>query len=361
MKYKLLGKSGLRVSEICLGTMTFGEDWGWGANLEESRKIFDKYAEAGGNFLDTANIYTNGTSEKYVGEFIRGQRDKWVIGTKFSLNNQNAAVNTCGNHRKNMIQSVEGSLRRLKVDYIDLLWLHIWDQTTPIEEVMRAFDDLVRAGKTLYIGISDAPAWIISSANTLADLRGWTPFVALQIEYSLKERTPERDLLPMARAFDLTVTPWSPLAGGLLTGKYNASQKDKEGARLNAEGNTPQGVMNEKNLKIAETAINIAKQIGRSPSQVALNWIFQQGYNMIPIIGARKLSQLEDNLGCCDFTLSQEHLKQLDEVSKISLGFPHDFYYDPIVQEFCFSGTLKSIDHPQHFSAEKHLLTGMHR
>jgi aryl-alcohol dehydrogenase-like predicted oxidoreductase len=189
MRYKLLGNSGLRVSELCLGTMTFGEDWGWGSNKEECRAIFDAFAEAGGNFLDTANLYTNGTSETLVGEFVKGDREKWVIATKYSLNMRPGDVNASGNHRKNLIQAVEASLKRLDTDYIDLLWLHVWDSLTPIEEVMRAFDDLVRMGKVLYIGVSDTPAWIISQGNTLATLRGWTPFIGLQIEYSLKERT----------------------------------------------------------------------------------------------------------------------------------------------------------------------------
>jgi aryl-alcohol dehydrogenase-like predicted oxidoreductase len=348
MKYKLLGKSGLRVSEICLGTMTFGEDWGWGSNYEESKKVFDVYAQAGGNFIDTANMYTNGTSEKFVGDFIRAERQKWVLATKYSLNNQANGVNTCGNHRKNMIQSVEGSLSRLKVDYIDLLWLHVWDYTTPIEEVMRAFDDLVRAGKILYAGISDAPAWIVSAANTMAELRGWTPFIALQIEYSLKERTPERDLIPMADAFNLTVTPWSPLAGGLLTGKYNTNApqgSDFEKGRLAIDGNVKFAMPSERELKIAETVVSIAHEIGRSPAQVALNWILQQGPNMIPIVGARKASQLQDNLGCVEFTLSPNHLKLLNEVSAIPLGFPIDFFKSEIAQNFAFSGTLQSIEY----------------
>lgn len=341
MKYKLLGKSGLRVSEICLGTMTFGKDWEWGSTQKESRQVFDAYAEAGGNFLDTANMYTNGSSESLVGEFIRKDREKWVVATKYSLNNQNANVNTCGNHRKNMVQSLEGSLKRLKVDYIDLLWLHIWDSTTPIEEVMRAFDDLVRAGKVLYIGISDAPAWVVSSANTLAMLRGWTPFVALQIEYSLKERTPERDLLPMAKAFGLTVTPWSPLGGGVLTGKYNQPKKKKgEESRFEVDKRFP---VTEKDLMIADTVLKIAKDIGRSPAQVALNWLIQQGPEIIPIIGARQVDQLKDNMACLDFTLSPKHLEALNKVSAITLGFPHDMINSELVQEFAFSNTLKSI------------------
>lgn len=190
--------------------------------------MFDCFAEAGGNFIDTANLYTNGTSEKYVGDFIGADREKWVVATKYSLNMKNGEINGFGNHRKNMVQAVEASLKRLQVEYIDLLWLHAWDFTTPVEEVMRAFDDLVRAGKVFYIGISDTPAWIVSQANTIANLRGWTQFVGLQIEYSLKERTPERDLLPMAKALNIGVTAWSPLAGGLLTGKYNTSETSSE-------------------------------------------------------------------------------------------------------------------------------------
>lgn len=355
MKYKLLGKSGLRVSEICLGTMTFGEEWGWGSNLEESRKVFDTFAQAGGNFLDTANAYTNGTSEKYVGEFIKSDRDKWVVATKYSLNNQPTDVNGCGNHRKNMVQSLEKSLKRLNVDYVDLLWLHIWDHTTPIEEVMRGFDDLVRSGKVLYIGISDAPAWVVSAANTLAELRGWTQFIGLQIEYSLKERTPERDLLPMAKAFDLGVTAWSPLAGGLLTGKYNTPQKADDKGRLAINGSIKFPPPTERELKIAGIVMEIAREIGRTPTQVALNWLLQQGYNMIPIVGAKKASQLQDSLACTDFTLTPGHLKLLDEASSISLGFPHDFFKSDIVQNFAFCETLKNIELPTPgISSEQH-------
>ena len=218
MNYQLLGKSGLRVSELCLGTMTFGQDWGWGAARDEARKIYDTFREAGGNFIDTANVYTNVTSETFLGEFLAGQREAVVMATKYTNAAPSADPNAAGNQRKSMVQSLEASLRRLKTDYIDLYWLHVWDQITPVEEVMRAFDDLVRQGKVLYAGVSDAPAWWIAQANTIASLRGWTPFVGLQIEYSLIERTVERELLPMAKAFGLTLTAWSPLCGGLLTG-----------------------------------------------------------------------------------------------------------------------------------------------
>jgi aryl-alcohol dehydrogenase-like predicted oxidoreductase len=210
MRYKLLGKSGLRVSELCLGTMTFGEDWGWGSTKDESRKIYDAFLEAGGNFIDTANVYTNGTSERLLGEFMHGQRERIVLATKYTGAAPGTDPNAAGNQRKSMVQALEASLKRLKTDYIDLYWLHIWDQITPIEEVMRAFDDLVRQGKILYAGVSDMPAWVVAKANTLADLRGWTPFVGLQIEYSLIERTPERELLPMAAELGLGVTKERP-------------------------------------------------------------------------------------------------------------------------------------------------------
>src|ERR1700752_4737580 len=219
MRYRLLGNSGLRVSEAALGTMTFGDDWGWGSAKDEARKVYDAFREAGGNFIDTANLYTNGTSESFIGEFMRDHRQSVVLATKYTNAAPGEDANAAGNHRKSMVQALEASLRRLKTDYIDLYWLHIWDQMTPVEEVMRAFDDLVRQGKILYAGVSDMPAWVVAQANTLANLRGWTPFVGLQVEYSLIERTPERELLPMAADLGLGVTAWSPLAGGLLTGK----------------------------------------------------------------------------------------------------------------------------------------------
>ncbi|WP_375469704.1 aldo/keto reductase [uncultured Nostoc sp.] len=345
MKYKLLGKSGLRVSELSLGTMTFGEDWGWGASVDESRKIFDSYVEAGGNFIDTANGYTDGSSEKIVGELIAKERERFVVATKYSfplqMNNKTGDPNASGNHRKNLIQSLEASLKRLNTDYIDLFWLHAWDFTTPIEEVLRSLDDVVRQGKVLYIGISDAPAWIISQANTIAQYQGWTQFVALQIEYSLIQRTPERDLLPMAKAFDLAVTPWSPLGGGVLTGKYNKpSQEGGEQGRVASLG----GEVSEKNLAIAQVVSEVAEKIGHTPSQVALAWLRAQSGVIIPIIGARKLTQFQDNLASLDVSLSPEHLQQLDEVSQIELGFPHDFLQSDIIHERLFGGTFDTIE-----------------
>ncbi|GCL57894.1 aldo/keto reductase [Microcystis aeruginosa] len=340
MRYKLLGNSGLRVSELCLGTMTFGEDWGWGSDKEESRAVFQAFAEAGGNFLDTANFYTNGTSETLVGEFVKGDREKWVIATKYSLNTRPGDVNACGNHRKNLFQAVEASLKRLGTDYIDLLWLHIWDSLTPIEEVMRAFDDLVRMGKVLYIGISDSPAWIVSQANTLATLRGWTPFIGLQIEYSLKERTPERELLPMAKALNIGVTAWSPLGGGVLTGKYN--QPNPVDGRLSMT-DQPFQIL-DRDLKIAETVLEIAREIGKSPAQVALNWLRNRPNSVIPIIGARRLSQLQDNLACVDFNLTGEQLQRLDNISAISLGFPHELLASQFVRDILLGGVAAQLD-----------------
>ncbi len=343
MRYKLLGKSGLRVSELCLGTMTFGDEWGWGSNREKSRQIFDTFIESGGNFIDTADLYTNGTSEKFLGEFIAADRQRIVLATKYTNSAPGTDPNAAGNHRKNMMQSVEASLQRLKTDYIDLYWLHIWDYMTPIEEVMRAFDDLVRQGKVLYIGISDAPAWVIARADMLTDLRGWTAFTGIQIEYSLIERTSERELLPMANALDLAVTAWSPLAGGILTGKYAAATSDAE-RRLDHPMLKDMSSIDTRKQQIAETLTDIARSIGRSPAQVALAWLRQQPGVVIPIIGARTVSQLKDNLACIEFQLEDDHVQKLNEVSAIELGFPHDFFVSPMVQQFAFGGMREMID-----------------
>jgi len=338
MNYQLLGKSGLRVSELCLGTMTFGEEWGWGANKEQSQAVFDAYVNAGGNFLDTADGYTVGTSEKYVGEFVRGRRGEFVIATKFSFNQRRGDPNAGGNHRKNMAQALHGSLKRLGTDHVDLYWMHAWDEMTPVEEVMRAFDDFVRAGKVLYIGISDAPAWWVARANTLAELRGWTQFVGLQIEYNLIERTPERELLPMAEALGLTLTPWSPLASGWLTGKYIG--KAKEERRLDK---TPAFARRtERNEAIAKTVVKVAKAAGKSPAQVALNWL-RARRNTIPIIGARKFDQLQDNMKCIKWSLNAKQLAELDEVSRIEQGFPKDFLEKPFVRDFLHGGMYDRI------------------
>jgi aryl-alcohol dehydrogenase-like predicted oxidoreductase len=249
MRYKLLGPSGLRVSEICLGTMSFGDAWGFGADERESHCILAAYGEAGGNFIDTANKYHEGQSEAIVGTFLGSERDRWVLASKYTLAMRDGDPNAAGNSRKNMRQSVEASLRRLRTDYLDLLFVHAWDYATPVEEVMRGLDDLVRAGKVNYVALSDAPAWIAAQANTLAALRGWNPFVALQLEYSLIERTGERELLPVADAFGLSVTAWAPMGGGLLTGKYTRRPSKHPEDTRRAAGNAPR--LTERNLEVA--------------------------------------------------------------------------------------------------------------
>ena len=333
MKYQFLGNSGLRVSELCLGAMTFGDDWGWGAAKDEAANIFKTFADAGGNFVDTANTYTNGTSETLVGGFIRDRRGEFVLATKYSATTNPKDPNAGGNHRKNMVQSVEASLKRLGTDYIDLYWVHVWDQHTPYQEMMRGLDDLVRAGKVLYVGVSDTPAWAVSQANVLAELRGWTQFVGLQIEYSLLERTPEQELLPMANAHRMAVLDWSPLAMGALTGKY-LNQPNGQANGSAAKSRLDTGTLDsdfenrfkgDRVNRIAQEVVAIAGETGHSPAQVALRWILHQPSQHIPIIGARTADHLRDNMGCLDFELSPEHQHRLNEVSKIVLGFPESF------------------------------------
>jgi aryl-alcohol dehydrogenase-like predicted oxidoreductase len=343
MRYKLLGKSGLRVSELCLGTMTFGEDWGWGASPEVSRKVYDTFLEAGGNFIDTANVYTNGTSERLLGEFMHGQRERIVLATKYTNAVPGTDPNAAGNQRKSMVQALEASLKRLKTDYIDLYWLHIWDQITPIDEVMRAFDDLVRQGKILYVGVSDMPAWVVAKANTLADLRGWTPFVGLQIEYSLIERTPEGELLPMATEMGLGVTAWSPLAGGMLTGKQLEAGGAKD-SRQNDAGIKQFMASDARKEAIAHEVVAVARECGHLPAQVALAWLRQRATPVIPIIGARKLAQVKDNLACVDIRLEPALVQRLDTVSRIEMGFPHDFFAKEMVRSLSFGGMRDRID-----------------
>lgn len=319
MRYKLLGRSGVRVSELALGTMSFGEEWGWGADKKESRRMFDAYAKAGGNFLDTANVYTQGTSERWVGDFIASDRDHWVLATKYTMAQLDREdPNASGNHRKSLRRAVEGSLDRLDTEYVDLLWVHAWTYLTRVDEVMRGLDDLVRDGKVLYVGISDTPAWVVSQANTLAELRGWTPFTALQLRYSLIDRTAERDLLPMAREFDLAVTPWSVLGAGVLTGKYNRESPPDEGRAKRGAATV------ERNLEIAGVVIEVADEIGCSPAQVAISWTQQRRGVVVPLVGASDAGQLEDNLGAVDVTLDREQLERLDHASRTDPGFPHN-------------------------------------
>jgi aryl-alcohol dehydrogenase-like predicted oxidoreductase len=308
--------------------------------------MYDLFRDAGGNFIDTANLYTNGTSERFLGEFLQGNRSEVVLATKYTNAVAGKDPNAAGNQRKSMMQAVEASLRRLQTDYIDLYWLHIWDRITPLEEVMRAFDDLVRQGKVLYVGVSDMAAWAVARANTLAEWRGWSPFVGLQIEYSLLERTPERELLPMAKALGLTITAWSPLGGGVLTGKYQKGHPSGSGGRYDSE--TMRQFMGgaDRRDAIAAAVQDVAKEVGRSAAQVALAWLRHRGQPIIPIVGSRRADQLKDNLGCLDVALTAEQLKRLDDASRIELGFPHDFFEREMVKTFSFGGTRDLIDPP---------------
>ncbi|MBF8184567.1 aldo/keto reductase [Nonomuraea sp. K274] len=326
--YRLLGRSGLRISPLALGAATFGTEWGWGAEHDDARKLFDLYVERGGNFIDTAGTYTNGSSERLLGEFTRDHRESLVLATKYTTLRRPGDPNSGGPHRKNLFASVEASLRRLNTDYIDLLYLHVWDFTTPVEEILRGMDDLVRQGKVLYVAISNAPAWQVARMQTIADLRGWSPLVALQIGYNLIERTGERDLIPMAREMGLGVVPWSPLAGGVLTGKYSRDDLTATDGAL-GDGTRKRvtianGALTERNFAIVDVVKEVATELGRTPAQVGLAWTLQNPGVTAPIIGARTPAQLEDNLGALEVGFTASQLARLDEASAIELGFPHD-------------------------------------
>ncbi len=334
MNYRFFGRSGLRISELALGTMTFGEAWNWGAPQKESEAILDAFLDRGGNFVDTANVYTNGESEAFLGAAMGARRGRIVLSTKYTLARGSGDPNSGGSQRKNLRESIDESLRRLGTDYIDIYWVHIRDKYTPAEEVMRALDDAVRAGKILYVGISDAPAWWVSRANTLAEWRDWTAFAGIQVQYNLIERTSERELIPMAEALDLAICAWSPLAGGALTGKYLEQQTDKakqadESSRFRvAPGfGTMMGIDTNRALAIAQAVYDTAWDLECLPHQVALAWMRQQPFQVpvIPIIGARSVAQLTENMDCINVTLSEEQMQRLNAISAITMGFPHDF------------------------------------
>lgn len=347
MKYKLLGRSGLRVSEMCLGTMTFGEEWGWGNNKEISRQVFNTFSEKGGNFIDTANFYTNGTSEKLLGEFMGHEREKYVLATKYTLTTNPKDPNASGNHKKNLVQSVNASLKRLNTDYIDLLWIHMWDDYTPTDELMRGLDEIIKQGKVLYVGASDTPAWVVAQANTMADMRGWNPFIGVQLEYSLAERSIEAEFFPMCNELDLAICAWSPLAFGVLTGKYLGGEKNDSRLKLMEE---PWKVhyLNERNQKIAQTVVEIAKEIGKSPAQVAINWTRQKSNRVIPILGAKSVEQLNDNLGALEFELTYEQMLRLDHVSNYPVAFPHNFLARKEIRFNRVGDFLEKIDAHKH-------------
>ena len=331
-EYVLLGRSGLRVTRLCLGTMTFGTDWGWGDSEDTARKIFDHYLGAGGNFIDTADGYTNGSSETLIGKFLkaRGDRDRIVLATKYSFGSEQGNANSGGNGRKNIYNALEGSLRRLQTDYIDLYWVHVWDGMTPVEEAMSVLDDVVRSGKVRYIGFSNVPGWYLGRAQTIAELRGWTRLIAMQLEYSLVERGLEMEFTAAMKELGLGLAPWSPLGGGILSGKYKRTESgvvgDGRGAAV-SEHPVLSRHFREKNFKIADEVIAVAKQLGRTPAQVALNWVLHRPCVDSAIIGATKIHQLDDNVGALEFEIPAELTARLNQVSAPEIPYPYNFFY----------------------------------
>lgn len=333
-EYVTLGRSGLKVSPLCLGTMTFGTEWGWGSEESAARGIFDRYLEAGGNFIDTADMYTQGKSEQMLGKFIADSkmRDRIVLATKFTFNPEPGNPNSGGNGRKNTYRALEGSLRRLKTDFIDLYWLHCWDTVTPVEEVVSTLNDLVREGKIRHYGFSDTPAWYIARAQTIAEREGKERLIALQLEYSLIERNIEREHVPVAQELGIGICPWSPLGGGFLSGKYKRDGATGQGeGRLEiTKGDSRFAKFNERNWRILDTFLDVAKKVDRPAAQVALNWVATQPGVTSTIIGATKLPQLEDNLRALEFAIPGELRKRLDEVSAIDSVHPYNFFGDMI-------------------------------
>jgi aryl-alcohol dehydrogenase-like predicted oxidoreductase len=328
MRYRLLGPTGLKVSELCLGTMTFGTDWGWGADEAECERILAAYRDAGGNFLDTASNYTNGASERIVGELTAADRDRWVIATKYTLTLDAADPNAGGNHRKSLVRALEQSLRRLRSDYVDLLWVHMRDATTPIEEIVRSLDDQVRLGKVLYVGISDSPAWVASRANAIAELRGWSPFVATQLPYSAVARDPEREVIPMAQELGLTVAAWGVLEHGLLSGRKPETLRWP-------------GEPSERGRAVVEAVEAVSAESGATPGQVAIAWLRKR---VIPIVGVRTAAQLEENLGALKVDLSDEQIAAIDAAGAQPLGFPRSFLESDGVRELIYGTTWPLLD-----------------
>lgn len=343
MRYQLLGRSGLRVSQIALGTMTFGPGADWSRSEDECRAVFDAYAEAGGNFIDTANMYTGGESEKIVGRLVASDRDRFVIATKYA----NAMLgardpNAAGIHRKSLTRSLDASLKRLGIDHIDLYFVHWWDFTTPVEEVQRALDDAVSAGKILHVGLSDVPAWVVSRAQAFHDLRGLVPISAMQLEYSLVQRSIEREHLPLAKAHDIAVTAWSPLAGGILTGKYTRAETVEGAKRIDSMQLQP---LDERNRSIASNLDATADELGATSGQVALAWMLSRG--VIPIVGATKAEQLRENLAATELELEAAILAELDDASAFDAGHPYNMLEWDMPMTLGYGGMFDEIDIPR--------------
>jgi aryl-alcohol dehydrogenase-like predicted oxidoreductase len=345
MRYRLLGHSGLKVADLCLGTMTFGAESGIGVDAAESRRVFDAYIGAGGNFIDTANIYNGGSSERILAELIAAERARLVVASKFTMTTNPADLNAGGNSRKNLQQSLDATLKRLQTDYLDLYWVHAWDSLTPLDELLRALDDAVRAGKILYTGFSNVPAHVVARAQTIAELRGLSRFVALQLHYSLVERNVERELLPCAAALGMAVTAWSPLAGGLLSAKYSddAAERAAQPGRLTTTG-WGRLFLSERNLAIARALRGVAAGIGRSPAQVAIRWLLQRPGNVIPILGARSAAQLTELLGAGEFTLDEAALAALEAANPLDLGYPGTLLNAPTGQGMMHGTRLAELE-----------------
>ncbi len=354
-RYALLGRSGLRVSPLCLGTMTFGTEWGWGIPRERAFELMDVYAEAGGNFLDTADIYTGGTSEEIVGAWLRerGARDRTVLATKFSLSTTDGDPNGGGNGRKHMMRALEASLARLGTDCVDLYWVHAWDGVTPVDEIMRALDDAVRAGKVRYVGLSNVPGWIAARAQTLAELRGSSPLCALQLEYSLVERNIEREHVPLALALGMGIVPWSPLASGLLTGKFRRGEGgalEGEGRFKRFENSTHPGfkkLYTERNWRILDALREVAGALGRSPAQVAVAWATRRPGVTSTLLGATTRGQLEDTLRALDVDIPADAQRALDDAGAPDLHYPY-MHAQPGMRG-AFSGKTSLVAEPPWF------------
>ncbi|WP_343729981.1 aldo/keto reductase [Duganella sp.] len=328
MKYLHFGRrTGLRVSELALGTGNFGTGWGYGSERGEAKEVFDGYVAAGGNFIDTANVYQVGQAEELVGDFIAADRDYFVLATKYTLGvSPTDGLSRTGNSRRNLVHSVEASLKRLKTDRIDLLWAHMADGATPLDEILRGFDDLVRAGKIHYAGLSNFPAWMVSRADLLAELRGWSPVAGLQVEYSLAERGADREFLPMAEALGLGAALWSPLGGGLLTGKYRDGSK--EGRLTGLGGALVRTEKGDRETAILDAVLAIAQELDATPSHIAIAWLLDKARKsstgLVPILGSRTRAQLEGTLGAIDLQLSAGQVQRLNQASAIVMGNPYD-------------------------------------
>ncbi|MEV0184256.1 aldo/keto reductase [Streptomyces sp. NPDC050625] len=347
LNYRLMGRSGLRVSDVALGTMLFGATNGWGVSAETAKELYDTFRAVGGNYLDTANQYAGGESERIIGGLVAGHREEVVIASKYTNSApRNGDANAGGNQRKNMVQSVEGSLRRLNTDYLDLYVVHSWDLLTPVDEVMRGLDDLVRAGKVLHVGVSNTPAWVVAQANTMAELRGWSRYVGLQIEYSLLGRSAEAEFFPMAQEFGLSVLAWSPLKNGLLTGKYAAG--GGVGSRLSAEvWSSPAMAWSGQHGADVETVLDalgaLAVELDVTPAQLALAWLRHRPIHVVPILGATSVAQLAENLRSAELELTPGQVARLDEASAVPLAYPHPYLAGSMARSFRSGGMFERI------------------